>query len=423
MDYFEYKNNQLYVEDLPVSTIAKQYGTPCYIYSHKTIARHFNAFNNALSEHPHLICYAVKANSNIAILQLLAKLGSGFDVVSKGELQRALYAGAKAQNIVFSGVGKTTAEIQYALDQNIHCLNVESEAELNRIQSLCQQQNRVAPISLRINPDINPQTHPYISTGLKDNKFGIAMDKAIEIYHRHADYPNLKFIGIDCHIGSQLTQLAPFLEALDKLIQLADLLASQDGLKIEHLDLGGGLGVIYKDENPPTPSMLAQQVKQKLADRPYKVILEPGRAIMANAGILVTQVEYIKKHHQKQFAIVDAAMNDLLRPALYQAWHEIIPVMQSPSISAANYDIVGGVCESGDFFGHNRKLAINESSLLAIRGAGAYGATMSSNYNTRPKPAEILVSGETPYLIRQRETFNDMIQNEQLLKLHDNLSS
>ena len=415
MDYFEYQDNNLHAEDTDIEQIAKQYGTPCYIYSKQTIERHFYAFTTALGRHPHMICYAVKANSNIAILQLLAKLGAGFDVVSKGELQRALYAGGKASKIVFSGVGKTEQEIEFALEQKIHCINVESVNELERINNIAKHKNINANVSLRINPDINPQTHPYISTGMRNNKFGIAMPKAEEIYHNHKSYPNLNFKGIDCHIGSQLTQLPPFMEALDKLIALADKLKDMDGLNIEHLDLGGGLGVCYENEDPPSPSQLAEQVKQRLANRNYKIILEPGRAIMANAGVLVTKVEYLKTHHDKRFAIVDAAMNDLLRPALYQAWHNIVPVKKDSNIEAKKYDIVGGICESGDFFGHDRLLPIKESSLIAIRGAGAYGATMSSNYNTRPRAAEILVDGEKTTLIRKRETFEDLIKNEKLL--------
>lgn len=412
MDYFNYQNKHLFAEELSVSDIVNKYGSPIYIYSKKTIIRHYHAFNDALGSHPHLICYAVKANSNIGILKILADLGSGFDVVSKGELQRALYAGADPAKIVFSGVGKTVEEIEFALSEKIHCINVESIAELNRIQEISAKQNITAAVSLRINPDINAQTHPYISTGLKDNKFGIAFDKASDIYHNYHKYPNIKFIGIDCHIGSQLTTLEPFMEALDRLIGLADQLAEKDGLSIEHLDLGGGLGVTYDNETPPDPAQLAAKVKQRLAERPYKIILEPGRSIMANAGILVTKVEYLKEHHEKYFAIVDAAMNDLLRPSLYQAWHNIISVDVNNSHPTRTYDVVGGVCETGDFLGHQRKLAIDESSLLAVRSAGAYGATMSSNYNTRPKLAEVLVDGSRSYLIRQRESFADMIKNE-----------
>jgi len=412
MDYFNYKNAQLYAENVPVQDIAMQYQTPCYIYSKKTIIRHYNAFTNALGTHPHLICYAVKANSNLSILKLLVALGSGFDVVSKGELERVLHVGADPNKIIFSGVGKTENEINYALAQKIHCINVESVSELERIQQLSEQQNMIAPVSLRINPNINPKTHPYISTGLKDNKFGIDFNKAAGIYHNHKNYPNLNFIGIDCHIGSQITELPPFMEALDKLILLADELAKTEGLTIKHLDLGGGLGVSYKDEKPPEPNELAQSVKKRLANRPYQIILEPGRAIMANAGILLTKVEYVKPHHDKNFAIVDAAMTDLLRPALYQAWHNIIPVKQNNTPSAQLYDIVGGVCESGDFLGHARLLHIEENSLLAIRSCGAYGFSMSSNYNSRPKIAEIMVDDSKTQLIRRRETFNDMINNE-----------
>lgn len=415
MDYFEFKNNHLYAENVNLSDIAKKYGTPCYVYSKQTIERHYYAFSTALGQHPHLICYAVKANSNIAILQLLAQLGSGFDVVSKGELQRVLKAGGQAEKCVFSGVGKTEAEIGYALEQNIHCINIESVSELERVNRICMHLGIKANVSVRINPDIDPQTHPYISTGMRDNKFGIAMPEAVSIYQNHKAYQNLNFIGIDCHIGSQLTRLSPFLEALDKLIELADDLKKHAGLKIEHLDLGGGLGVPYRDENPPSPSEMAEHVKKRLEGRKYKIILEPGRAIMANAGILLTRVEYLKKHHSKNFAIVDAAMNDLLRPALYQAWHDIIECDTSCDIKEDIYDIVGGICESGDFFGHDRKLAIEEYSLLAIRGAGAYGATMSSNYNSRPRAAEILVDGKTSSVIRERESFEDQVRNEVLL--------
>ena len=409
MDYFNYKNSVLFAEDIAVNEIASHYGTPCYVYSKKTILRHFKAFNDALGEHPHLICYAVKANSNLSILNLLKEAGAGFDVVSKGELQRVLHIGAAPQTIVFSGVGKTIDEINFAIDKKIHCINVESVAELQRIEMLSQNKDIQTPVSLRINPDINPKTHPYISTGLKDNKFGIAFEKAVEIYHNHKDYPHLKFIGIDCHIGSQITELPPFLDALDKLISLADQLKQQDGLHIEHLDLGGGLGVPYQGEQPPEP---ACQVKKKLAGRNYKVILEPGRAIMANAGILVTQIEYIKPHHDKNFVIVDAAMTDLLRPALYQAWHDIIPLNKKSLASTIECDVVGGVCESGDFLGHHRQLAVQAGDLLAIRSCGAYGAAMNFNYNSRPKLAEVLVDGEQTQLIHQRESFEDMIKNE-----------
>ncbi len=412
MDYFNYHNDELFAEDTALKDIAQKHGSPCYVYSKKTILRHYRAFDDALGSHPHMICYAVKANSNLAILKLLCDAGSGFDVVSKGELQRVLHVGASPQKIVFSGVGKSVDEINYAIDKKIHCINVESVEELNRIEQLSKIKGMKTSISLRINPDINPETHPYISTGLKDNKFGIAIEKAIEIYQNHTHYPHLSFIGIDCHIGSQITQLNPFLDALERLIFLADMLKEQEGLNIEHLDLGGGLGVTYKDETPPEPHHLAQKVKEKLAGRSYKIILEPGRAIMANAGILLTRVEYLKEHHDKHFAIVDAAMTDLLRPALYQAWHDIIPVEKNNELTPLACDVVGGVCETGDFLGLDRRLAITEGSLLAVRSCGAYGSTMSSNYNSRPKLAEVLIDGKTIHLIRQRETFDDLISNE-----------
>lgn len=412
MDYFNYKEKHLYAEKVALQTIAKKYGTPCYVYSKKTILRHYKAFDDALGTQPHTICYAVKANSNLALLQLLAKQGSGFDVVSKGELQRVLHIGADPKKIVFSGVGKTTDEINFAIEQKILCINIESLSELKRVQKLSFEAKTLTAVSLRINPNINPNTHPYISTGLKDNKFGIDYEVATQLYYAHKDYPNINFIGIDCHIGSQITTLAPFMEALDKLIALADTLAKNTSLNIQHLDLGGGLGVNYQTEQPPAPHLLAEAVKKRLADRPYHLILEPGRAIMANAGILLTSVEYIKSHYDKKFAIVDAAMTDLLRPALYQAWHDIIPVLIEPSVERHHYDIVGGVCETGDFLGHDRALNIKEGSLLAIRSCGAYGFTMSSHYNSRPKAAEVLVDGDNTFLIRARENFKDLIQKE-----------
>ncbi len=414
MDYFEYHNKELQAEDIKVAKLAEQFGTPLFIYSKKTILRHWHAFNNALGSHPHLICYAVKANSNLAILKVLAELGSGFDVVSIGELHRVIKAGGDPKKVVFSGVGKTTHEITEALDLGIYCINVESISELRRIELIAQSLRIKAPVSLRINPDIDAKTHPYISTGLKENKFGIEFNKAKEVYLKHEEFPHIQFVGIDCHIGSQLTELNPYLEVLDKLLSLADEL-KEAGLDISHLDLGGGLGVTYKDEKPPLPNELAEAVQAKMAHRDYEIILEPGRAIMANAGILVTEVEYIKEHHGRYFAIVDAAMNDLLRPALYQAWQNIIPVHTEESYSERVYDVVGPVCESGDFLGKERALKIGEGSLLAVRGAGAYGATMSSNYNSRPRACEILVDGDKADIIRHRETFDDLIHNECLL--------
>lgn len=414
MDHFLYQNNQLMAEDVSVADIAKEYGTPLYIYSKATISRHWHAFNEALGAHPHIICYAVKANSNLSLLALFERLGSGFDVVSGGELKRVLHVNGAREKIVFSGVGKTHDEITLALKSRIACINIESVAELKRVEAISQSLGIKAPVSLRINPDIDAKTHPYISTGLKENKFGIAFDKARELYHQHAAFPNIAFIGIDCHIGSQLTELEPFILALRKQIRLADEL-NESGLAIKHLNLGGGLGVTYMDETPPEPKALALAVKNELENRPYELILEPGRAIMANAGILVTEVEYLKNHHQKHFAIVDAAMNDLLRPALYQAEQNIVEVSVNDHIEAQTYDIVGPVCESGDFLGKNRQLKITEGDLLAVRGSGAYGASMSSNYNSRMRAAEVLVDGNTIQLIRQRETFDDLIKNELLL--------
>jgi diaminopimelate decarboxylase len=414
MDYFNYHGSKLYAESIAVSDLAAKYGTPLYLYSRKTIERHWHAFNDCLEEHPHTICYAVKANSNIGLLNLLARLGSGFDVVSAGELNRVVKAGGDIKKTVFSGVGKTSEELRLALNLNIGCINVESEAELYRLQKLSAEMGKIAPVSLRINPNIDAKTHPYISTGLKDNKFGIELEHALRLYQDHSSFSNVIFIGIDCHIGSQITELSPFIQALDKLIELADFLKEQ-GLNIKHLDLGGGLGVKYLQEMPPNPAELAKVVRKKIANRPYHIILEPGRAIMANAGILVTRTEYLKPHHDKHFAIVDAAMNDLLRPALYDSYQHIIPVNDHKDAPLHRYDIVGPVCESGDFLGKNRSLRLNPNDLLAIRGAGAYGASMGSNYNSRPRPAEILIDNDKAYVIRARESFEQLINNEQMI--------
>lgn len=414
MDYFDYNEDILYAEEVPLTELIQQYGTPLYVYSRRTIERHWHAFDSAFNKHDHLICYAVKANSNIGILSLFAKLGSGFDVVSGGELQRVLYAGGDPQKIIFSGVGKTTHELEQAIQLKIHCINVESVSELNRIQTVAQRMNLHASVSLRINPNIDAKTHPYISTGLKNNKFGIEFNKAKQLYLQNAEYTHLDFIGIDCHIGSQLTELSPFLEALDILLKLADELVDA-GIPIKHLDLGGGLGVKYTNEHPPLPHELAEKVSNKIDKRPYQIMLEPGRAIMANAGLLITEVEYLKTHHDKHFAIVDAAMNDYLRPALYQADHSIIPVEIKQSLPTYTYDIVGPVCESSDFLGLNKPLQIEEGDYVAIRGAGAYGASMASNYNSRNRPAEVLVDGNRIHLIRERDTFDTQIKHEKLL--------
>lgn len=416
MDHFNFQDNgQLYAEQVPVAAIADTYGTPCYVYSRATLERHWKAFDDAAGEHPHLVCYAVKANSNLAILSVLAKLGSGFDIVSGGELARVLEAGGDPAKVVFSGVGKTVEEIEYALEAGVGCFNVESEPELHRIATVAKRLGKVAPISVRVNPDVDAGTHPYISTGLKENKFGIAIEHAPAVYEQAAAYPQLKVIGVDCHIGSQLTELAPFIEALERLLLLIDKLAEQ-GIVIEHLDVGGGLGVPYDGEQPPLPSEYAAALRQRLQDRPnLKLIFEPGRAIAANAGILLTKVEFLKPTEAKRFAIVDAAMNDLIRPSLYSAYQAIEATDQSLERETAVYDVVGPVCETGDFLGKDRELAIAEGDLLAVRSAGAYGFCMASNYNSRPRPAEILVDGDETIEIRRRETFAELWKGEVVL--------
>jgi diaminopimelate decarboxylase len=411
MDYFNYRNGSLYAEDVNLITLANTYGTPCYVYSRATLERHWHAFDKRLQNGPHLICYAVKANSNLAVLNILARLGSGFDIVSGGELERVLRAGGQPDKIVFSGVGKTVAEMRRALEVGIRCFNVESESELRRLNQVAGEMGKMAPISLRVNPDVDAKTHPYISTGLKENKFGIDVNIATEVYVEAAALPNLKIIGIDCHIGSQLTQMAPFVEALQRVIRLVEILANL-GIHLQHIDIGGGLGVRYCDETPPEPEQYVQALNQVLDNKPYEIILEPGRAIVANAGILLTKVEYLKKAANKYFAIVDAAMNDLLRPAMYNAWQEILPVQARPNEPMQNYDIVGPICETGDFLGKNRKLALREGDLLAVRTCGAYGFTMSSNYNSRPRAAELMVDGERVTIVRQRETIDDLLALE-----------
>ncbi len=418
MDYFDYKNGTLFAEDVAINNIAKTHGTPCYIYSRATLERHWHAFNDAFGDHPHLICYSVKANSNIAILNLLARLGSGFDIVSVGELERVLKAGGDPKKVVFSGVGKRSDEMQRALEVGIRCFNVESEDELERLNEVAGSLDKKATISIRVNPDVDAKTHPYISTGLKENKFGIDINTVEAVYLRASKMPNIKITGIDCHIGSQLTDVTPFIDALERLIALADRLKEQ-GITIHHLDLGGGLGVRYKDENPPLPSDYIAQLftNNKLKD--YEILIEPGRAITANAAVLITRVEYLKHADEKSFAIVDAAMNDLIRPSLYQAWQEIIPVDKTNinNDELKNYDIVGPICETGDFLGKDRKLSLKQGDLLAVRSAGAYGFTMASNYNTRPKVAEILVDGDETHVIRTRETVQELFANESVIKL------
>ena len=414
MDFFNYNENQLYAEECSVAELAQTHGTPLYVYSRATIERHWHAFDQAAGNRPHLVCYAVKANSNLAVLNVMARLGSGFDIVSKGELARVLEAGGDASKVVFSGVGKKSAEIVYALKKGIHCFNVESEAELDRIQTVAKQLDLKAPISLRVNPDVDAGTHPYISTGLKENKFGVSIDDAYKIYAKAAAYSHIAVKGIDSHIGSQLTEIQPFLDALDRVLLLVDNLAEQ-GIKLAHIDVGGGLGVCYDDEQPPHPNEYAKAIAAKLEGRDISLIYEPGRAIMANAGILVTEVEFLKTNQDRNFAIVDGAMNDLIRPSLYQAWQNIIPVNEQVRVPFKTYDIVGPVCETGDFLGKGRELAIEAGDLLAIRSSGAYGFTMSSNYNSRPRAAEIMVDGENSHVIRQRETLESLWQGESLL--------
>ena len=416
MDFFQYKNEQLYVEDLPVKQLAEEFGTPLYIYSRATLERHWHAFDSALGKHPHLICYAVKANSNIGILNVMAKLGSGFDIVSQGELERVLAAGGEASKVVFSGVAKSRAEIMRALEVGIRCFNVESVAELHHINQIAGEMGKVAPISLRVNPDVDAHTHPYISTGLKENKFGVSVDEAREVYKLAATLPHVKITGMDCHIGSQLTELQPFLDATDRLIRLMEQL-KEDGITLKHLDLGGGLGVTYTDETPPHPSDYAAALLNKLKGyENLEIILEPGRAIAANAGILVAKVQYLKSNESRNFAITDTGMNDMIRPALYEAYMNIIEIDRTLGREKAIYDVVGPVCETSDFLGKQRELAIAEGDYIAQRSAGAYGASMSSNYNSRPRTAEVLVDGNKAHLIRRRENLSELWALESIAK-------
>ena len=416
MDFFQYKNEQLYVEDLPVKQLSEEFGTPLYIYSRATLERHWHAFDSALGKHPHLICYAVKANSNIGILNVMAKLGSGFDIVSQGELERVLAAGGEASKVVFSGVAKSRAEIMRALEVGIRCFNVESIAELHHINQIAGEMGKIAPISLRVNPDVDAHTHPYISTGLKENKFGVSVDEAREVYKLAATLPHVRITGMDCHIGSQLTELQPFLDATDRLIRLIEQL-KEDGITLKHLDLGGGLGVTYTDETPPHPSDYAAALLNKLKGyENLEIILEPGRAIAANAGILVAKVQYLKSNESRNFAITDTGMNDMIRPALYEAYMNIIEIDRTLEREKTIYDVVGPVCETSDFLGKQRELAIAEGDYIAQRSAGAYGASMSSNYNSRPRTAEVLVDGNKAHLIRRRENLSELWALESIAK-------
>ncbi|CAD5106339.1 diaminopimelate decarboxylase [Zestomonas carbonaria] len=413
MEAFEYRDGELYAEGVALSAIAARFGTPTYVYSRAHIEAQYRAYAEALAGLPHLVCFAVKANSNLGVLNALARLGAGFDIVSRGELERVLAAGGEPGKIVFSGVGKTRDDMRRALEVGVHCFNVESTVELERLQEVAADLGVKAPVSLRVNPDVDAGTHPYISTGLKENKFGIDIDEAEAVYARAAGLPNLEVVGVDCHIGSQLTSLPPFLDALERLLALVDRLAAR-GIRIRHLDLGGGLGVRYKDEEPPLAGDYIQAVRERIAGRDLALVFEPGRSIVANAGVLLTRVEYLKHTAHKDFAIVDAAMNDLIRPALYQAWMDVVPVRPRDG-EARSYDIVGPICETGDFLAKQRDLALDEGDLLAVRSAGAYGFVMSSNYNTRGRAAEVLVDGGQAFEVRRRETLPELFAGESLL--------
>ncbi len=431
-DYFHYQNDALYVEGVPLAEIAAQFGTPCYVYSRAALTDSLRQFTDALQGCEHLICYAVKANSNLAILNLLARLGAGFDIVSGGELQRVLAAGGDARKVVFSGVGKTVAEMRMALDAGILCFNIESEAELDRLDRVAGSMGKIAAISLRVNPDVDAKTHPYISTGLKQNKFGVAYGDAIALYRKARGLTNLRITGMDCHIGSQLTETSPFIAAAEKILLLIDALAGE-GIQLEHLDLGGGLGIRYNDESPPAIADYVSALLGALRGRSEKLLLEPGRVLVGNAGILLTRVEYLKHGEEKNFAIVDAAMNDLMRPALYDAYHEILPVIRETGVAplpnplpcageganeksnTSTYEVVGPICETGDFIGRQRDLSIRPESLLAVLSAGAYGMSMSSNYNSRPRAAEVIVDGTAVHLVREREQLSQMYAGEKLI--------
>ncbi|SEJ67092.1 diaminopimelate decarboxylase [Pseudomonas sp. NFR16] len=413
MDAFNYRDGELFAEGVALSAIAERFGTPTYVYSRAHIEAQYRAYADALSGMPHLVCFAVKANSNLGVLNVLARLGAGFDIVSRGELERVLAAGGQADKIVFSGVGKTRDDMRRALEVGVHCFNVESTDELERLQVVAAEMGVRAPISLRVNPDVDAGTHPYISTGLKENKFGIAIADAEDVYIRAAQLPNLEVIGVDCHIGSQLTTLSPFVDALDRLLDLVDRL-SECGVQLRHLDLGGGLGVRYRDEEPPLAGDYIKAVRERLAGRDLGLMFEPGRFIVANAGVLLTRIEYLKHTEHKDFAIVDAAMNDLIRPALYQAWMDVKAVKPRDG-AARTYDIVGPICETGDFLAKEREMALAEGDLLTVHSAGAYGFVMSSNYNTRGRTAEVLVDGDQAFEVRRRETVTELFAGESLL--------
>jgi diaminopimelate decarboxylase len=412
-EYFHYQQDRLFVEDVALSDIAQSCGTPCYVYSRAALTDGYCQFAEAFKSRDHLICYAVKANSNLAILNLFARLGAGFDIVSGGELQRVLAAGGAANKVVFSGVGKSESEMRQALEAGILCFNVESSSEMDRLNEVAGSLGKVAPISLRVNPDVDAKTHPYISTGLKQNKFGVAYTEAVALYRKAAAMPHLRITGMDCHIGSQLTETSPFIAAAEKMLVLVDQLAAA-GIVLEHLDLGGGLGIRYDDETPPSVAEYAQALLGVLQGRSEKIIVEPGRVLVGNAGVLLTRIEYLKHGEEKNFAIVDAAMNDLMRPALYDAYHAILP-LQKRGEATLQYEVVGPICETGDFIGHAREMAVDKGDTLAVMSAGAYGMSMSSNYNTRPRAAEVMVDGAEIHLVRERETVCQLYAAEKII--------
>ncbi|OAM52122.1 diaminopimelate decarboxylase [Methylovorus sp. MM2] len=414
MNPFSLKSSELHAEDVSLTKIATKFETPCYVYSKEALASAYQRFDEGFAGTEHLVCFAVKANPSLAILNLFARLGAGFDIVSGGELARVLAAGGDPNKVVFSGVGKTESEMHAALEAGIFCFNVESASELERLNSVAESLGKKAPVSLRVNPNVDAKTHPYISTGLKNNKFGVAYEDAFTLYTRAAGMANIDIHGVDCHIGSQLTELSPFLDAFDRVLALVDQLEDA-GIHIQHIDAGGGIGICYSDETPPDFSDYAKAMLAKLGDRKVKLVFEPGRALVGNAGVLLTKVEYLKHTEAKNFAIVDAAMNDLMRPALYDAYHEIVAV-NPRTTEATEYEIVGPVCESGDFLGHDRKLALEQGDLLAIMSAGAYGMSMSSNYNTRPRAAEVMVDGDQVHLIRERERIPQLFALEKIIQ-------
>jgi diaminopimelate decarboxylase len=413
MSQFQYRDGVLHAENVPLVRIAEQFGTPCYVYSRAALTSAWRDFDAAFAGRDHLLCYAVKANPNIGVLNVFARLGSGFDIVSGGELARVIAAGGDPGKVVFSGVGKTAAEMRAALQAGILCFNVESAPELELLNRVAREMDLIAPVSLRVNPDVDAKTHPYIATGLKENKFGVAYDDALTVYRRARELPHLRIEGVDCHIGSQLTEVTPFVAALERVLALVDALAAE-GIAVHHIDLGGGLGIRYHDETPPPVTEYAKSVIKTLGSRKYKLLFEPGRLLTGNAGVLLSEVLFLKHGQDRNFAVVDAAMNDLMRPALYEAWHDVLPLCATPA-GGRVYDIVGPVCESGDFLARDRQLSVNAGDLIAIASAGAYGMSMSSNYNTRPRAAEIMVDGDRMHLIRNRETVVQLLALEHRL--------